>query len=167
MCVKSWANVVVRDSHLFFIYTSGFFMGAESVYWWQGCGHLQGYTIHDICRAMHIIHSQGKHQMMKTTVRTINKKTESSGPVDGILFWIWTLPVDVTIYKRVLCKLFCSWSKCHSTKMKFFANTFMSCAYNKCLKVKNNLIIKHGSKSHNIIEGKISKFKNKTNNGNH
>lgn len=43
----------------------------------------------------------------------------------------------------------------------------MSCAYNKCLKVKNNLIIKHGSKSHNIIEGKISKFKNKTNNGNH
>lgn len=120
MVVSSLEQMWSLETHSFSVYNSGFFMGAESVHGWQGCGHLQGYTIHDICRAVHIIHSQGKHQMMKTTVRTINKKTESSGPVDGILFWIWTLPVDVTIYKHVLCKLFCSWSKCHSTKMKFF-----------------------------------------------
>ena len=40
-------------------------MGSASFHRWQGGGHVQGNSIHDFWRAMHIFHSQSKHQIKK------------------------------------------------------------------------------------------------------
>lgn len=107
-CVKSWANVVIRDSYPFSVYNFGFSWAQNLFTDDKGVATFKGIPFMTSAGPCTSSIPKASIKWWNPLLGPKTKKTESSGPFDGILFWIWTLPVNVTIYKQgvVFCFVF-------------------------------------------------------------